>query len=73
MEKVHELLGYHNIKIIQHDDMFSFSGDSMLLAHFVNVSSKTKKIIDLGCGKYKNAKLCALILDNGKEEFVYSD
>ena len=29
--------------------------------------------IDLGCGKYKNAKLCALILDNGKEEFVYSD
>lgn len=50
MEKVHELLGYHNIKIIQHDDMFSFSGDSMLLAHFVNVSSKTKKIIDLGCG-----------------------
>lgn len=50
MEKVHELLGYHNIQIIQHDDMFSFSGDSMLLAHFVNVSSKTKKIIDLGCG-----------------------
>ena len=29
--------------------------------------------IDLGCGKYPNAKLCALILDeNGKEEFVYS-
>ncbi len=29
--------------------------------------------IDLGCGKYKNAHLCALILDeNGKEEFVYS-
>lgn len=29
--------------------------------------------IDLGCGKYKNAKLCALILDNGKEEFLFSD
>lgn len=28
--------------------------------------------IDLGCGKYKNSPLCALILDNGKEEFVYS-
>ena len=50
MEKVHELLGYKSIKIIQHDDMFSFSGDSMLLAHFVNVTNKTKKIIDLGCG-----------------------
>lgn len=34
---------------------------------------KDKIGIDLGCGKYKNAKLCALILDNGKEEFVYSD
>ena len=30
--------------------------------------------IDLGCGKYKNAHLCALILDeDGKEEFLYSD
>ena len=29
--------------------------------------------IDLGCGKYKNAKLCALILDDKKEEFIYSD
>ena len=28
--------------------------------------------IDLGCGKYKNSPLCALVLDNGKEEFVYS-
>ena len=32
-----------------------------------------KICIDLGCGKYKNAKLCALILDNRREEFVYSD
>ena len=30
--------------------------------------------IDLGCGKYKDAHLCGLILDeDGKEEFVYSD
>ena len=30
--------------------------------------------IDLGCGKYKNAHLCALILDeNDGEEFIYSD
>ncbi len=34
---------------------------------------KDKICIDLGCGKYKNAHLCALILDDGKEEFVYSD
>ena len=50
MELVHELLGYKNIKIVQNSEMFSFSGDSMLLAYFVNCSNKTKKIIDLGCG-----------------------
>lgn len=31
-----------------------------------------KICIDLGCGKYPDAHLCALILDNGKEEFIYS-
>ena len=29
--------------------------------------------IDLGCGIYPQSPLCALILDNGKEKFVYSD
>jgi len=36
--------------------------------------AKDKIGIDLGCGKYRDAKLCGLILnENGKEEFVYSD
>ncbi len=35
---------------------------------------KGKIGIDLGCGKYKNACLCGLILDeDGSEEFIYSD
>lgn len=34
---------------------------------------KDKICIDLGCGKYKNAHLCGLILDNNQEQFVYSD
>jgi serine/threonine protein phosphatase 1 len=29
--------------------------------------------IDLGCGKNPDAHLCALILDNGREHFVFSD
>ena len=29
--------------------------------------------IDLGCGKYKNAPLCALILNDKEMEFVYSN
>lgn len=49
-ENIHELLGYKNIKIIQNDEMFSFSIDSMLLASFVQVKKSFKKIVDLGCG-----------------------
>ncbi len=50
MEVIHELLGYNRIKIIQNDEMFSFSLDSILLANFVETTLKTNKIIDLGCG-----------------------
>ena len=50
MKQIHELLGYKNIKIIQDDEMFSFSVDSMLLADFIKTTSKTKHIIDLCCG-----------------------
>ena len=49
MNKIHELLGYENIKIIQNDEMFSFSLDSMLLANFIDTHN-AKEIIDLGCG-----------------------
>lgn len=50
MKQIHELLGYKNIKIIQDDEMFSFSVDSMLLADFIKTTTKTKHIIDLCCG-----------------------
>lgn len=50
MKKIHELLGYEKIKIIQDDEMFSFSVDSMLLADFIKTSNKTKRIVDLCTG-----------------------
>lgn len=49
MTNIHELLGYENIKIIQDDEMFSFSLDSMLLASFID-TTKASEVIDLGCG-----------------------
>ncbi len=49
-EVIHDLLGYDGIKIIQRPDMFNFSLDSTLLADFVNLLSKTSKILDLGTG-----------------------
>lgn len=50
MKHIHELLGYENIKIIQDDDMFSFSIDALLLASFIEVTSKVKNIMDLCTG-----------------------
>jgi tRNA1(Val) A37 N6-methylase TrmN6 len=49
-EVINDLLGYDGIKIIQLPDMFNFSLDSTLLADFANPLSKTKQILDLGCG-----------------------
>ena len=43
MKQIHELLGYDNIKIIQDDEMFSFSVDSMLLADFIKTSTGFSK------------------------------
>lgn len=50
VENIHDLLGYDGIKIIQRPDMFCFSLDSILLANYIQINNKTKRIIDLGTG-----------------------
>ena len=51
MEKViNDLVGYDNLKIVQVNDYFNFSLDSVLLANFATITDKTKKIIYLGTG-----------------------
>lgn len=50
IEKINDLLGYEGLKIIQRPDAFNFSLDSTLLADFVTIQKKDKKIVDLGCG-----------------------
>lgn len=74
-ENIHELLGYENIKIIQRDEMFSFSLDSMLLAYFIDTKD-AKKIIDLGTGNgpiplFLTLKTDALIYGVEIQEDVY--
>lgn len=49
MEVVNDLLNYHNLKIFQNPQWFSFSLDSVLLANFVKVNNKYK-IIDFCTG-----------------------
>lgn len=75
-EKIHELLGYEKIKIIQRDEMFSFSLDSMLLANFIDTTN-AKKIIDLGTGNapiplFLTLKTNALIYGVEIQEDVYN-
>jgi len=50
LEVLNDLLDYSNIKIYQNTDMFSFSLDSVLLANFVTLNKKSKKILDIGSG-----------------------
>ena len=45
-----ELLGRELLKIYQDTDSFNFSIDSILLADFVSITKRTKKIVDLCSG-----------------------
>ena len=50
MKVINYLLGYKNLKIVQDNEMFNFSLDSVLLPNFVTINKKTKNILDIGCG-----------------------
>ena len=50
MKVVNSLLNYSNLKIVQDDEFFNFSLDSVLLPNFVTIKKDTKKILDLGTG-----------------------
>ena len=47
---VNDLLNYNNLKIVQCNDYFNFSLDSVLLPNFVKITPTIKSIIDLGTG-----------------------
>lgn len=49
MKEINQLLNYNNLKIVQNNDWFKFSIDSVLLANFVEVLGN-KKILDLCTG-----------------------
>lgn len=47
-EVTNYLLAYKNMKIIQRKDMFNFSLDTVLLAHFCTLNKDINEIIDFG-------------------------
>ncbi len=68
MEKViNDLVGYKNLKIVQVNEYFNFSLDSVLLANFVNINDKTKNILDLGTG---NAPIPLILSTKTKEKII---
>ena len=50
MERINDLLEINNLKIIQNDDWFKFSLESVLLPNFVTINLRCKNIIDLCTG-----------------------
>lgn len=50
MKVTNDLLNYSNLKIVQDDNYFNFSLDSVLLPNFVKINSNVKNILDLGTG-----------------------
>ena len=50
MKVTNYLLGYENLKIIQDNEMFNFSLDSVLLPNFITINESTKNILDIGTG-----------------------
>lgn len=50
MEEIHNLFAYDGLKIVQDDTHLAFSVDSLLLADFVQIPKRVKRIADFGCG-----------------------
>jgi len=50
MKVINDLLNYNGMKIVQDNQYFNFSLDSVLLPNFVTINKNTHKILDLGTG-----------------------
>lgn len=50
MKVINYLLGYKDLKIVQDNEMFNFSLDSVLLPNFVTLNKNITKILDIGSG-----------------------
>lgn len=67
MKVINYLLGYKNLKIVQDNDMFNFSLDSVLLPNFVTLNKNITKILDIGCG---NAPIPLILSTKTKANIV---
>ena len=66
--EINDLVYFKNIKIVQDKDYFNFSLDSVLLPNFVDITKKTKMILDMCTG---NAPI-PLILSTKTDTKIYA-
>ena len=66
--EINDLIYFKNIKIVQDKDYFNFSLDSVLLPNFVDITKKTKMILDMCTG---NAPI-PLILSTKTDAKIYA-
>ena len=66
--EINDLVYFKNIKIVQDKDYFNFSLDSVLLPNFVDITKKTKMILDMCTG---NAPI-PLILSTKTDAKIYA-
>lgn len=64
---VNDLVGYKGLKIVQCNDYFNFSLDSVILPNFIPIKKEYKKIMDLGCG---NLPIPLILSTKTKEKIV---
>lgn len=50
MKKTNYLLGYKDLYIVQDEEMFKFSLDSVLLPNFITINDRCREILDIGTG-----------------------
>ena len=61
------LLGYKNLRIMQDNEMFNFSLDSVLLPNFVTINKNISRILDIGCG---NAPIPLILSTKTKAKII---
>ena len=74
---INDLVGYNNLKIVQDNNYFSFSLESILLPRFCNLKKSGMKILDICTGnapiplvmsQYTDSKIVGVEL---QKEFFY--
>lgn len=64
---INDLVGYKNLKIVQCNEYFNFSLDSVLLPNFIELKENVKNILDLGTG---NAPIPLILSTKTKEKII---